>query len=140
MIVAPFAFEDLALIALQPMQANLAGWVSEADGRALEQSESYTAWIGVQPIGCAGILPHWPGRAVAWAYLSAIPPHQFILFHRAVLRFLGNCGVRRLETTVDCRFSAGHRWARMLGFECEAERMRAYGVDGGDHAMYARVV
>ena len=42
--------------------------------------------------------------------------------------------------TVDCEFEQGHRWAKMLGFTMEAERMRAYRPDGGDVALYARVL
>lgn len=139
MIVAPFAYEDMFLIRLQPMQAVLAEWVTEADARALEAHPSFTGWIDGTPVGCAGIIPQWQDRAIAWAYLSAVCPPVMVAVHKAVARFLASCDIRRIETSVHCDFAAGHRWAVMLGFEMEAPRMRAYGADGHDAALYARV-
>jgi len=57
-----------------------------------------------------------------------------------VKRFLDGCYLHRIEMTVDCDFPQGHRWAKMLGFTMEAERMRGYRPDGGDCALYARLL
>ena len=77
---------------------------------------------------------------MAWAYISnAAAKERFLSVHRAVSRFLDMCYLQRIEMTVDCEFEEGHRWARMLGFNMEAERMVAYRPDGGDCSLYARV-
>jgi len=90
-------------------------------------------------VACAGILPQWQNRAFGWSFIAADAGRHFTYIHRAVSAFLDRVPVRRIETTVDCEFAAGHRWARLLGFSLEAERMRGYRVDGGDCALYARV-
>jgi hypothetical protein len=139
MITAPFQYEDLMLLKLQPAQMHLSEWVSEAQGRALEEFPSYTGWYEGMPVISAGVIPQWAGRSIAWAFLTEVPPHVMPSVHKAVLKFLDGCYTKRIETSVRCDFPAGHRWARMLGFEMEAERMKAYGADGFDAALYARV-
>jgi len=76
---------------------------------------------------------------LAWAFIGDIGPSTFLQVHRAVKQFLDECYVDRIEMTVDCDFPQGHRWARLLGFEMEAERMRRYTPDGRDCALYARL-
>jgi hypothetical protein len=139
MIVAPFQYEDMHLLTLQPAQSYLSGWVSEIEGRALEEHPSYTGWHEGVPIVSAGIIPQWQGRAIAWAFLAEVPKPVMIAVHRAVRDFLDGCYIQRIETSVRCDFPEGHRWATMLGFKMEAECMRAYGADGSDAALYARV-
>lgn len=91
------------------------------------------------PVACAGLMMVGEHRAVAWAILARDCAPRMRALHRAVSRFLETCGVRRVETVVLCDFEAGHRWARMLGFKMEAERMEAYDAAGNAYALYARV-
>ena len=140
MQVVPFQADHLEQLPLQDSQMHLSGWVSEEQGIVLEGSPSYTAIHDGEPIAVAGILPCWHGRAIAWAFLSDIGPRDFLMIHRAVERFLDNCGFNRVEISVDCDFPAAHRWARLLGFEMEANCMRGYGPDGRDCALYARLL
>ena len=42
--------------------------------------------------------------------------------------------------TVDVDFPEAHRWAKMLGFKMEAERMEAYAPDGRACSLYARIL
>jgi hypothetical protein len=132
----------LQSIDLQEGQAYLSSWVTPDLAEALGRSGwAYTGMDGDTPVGCAGVINVWQGRGICWAYLSAsLSSHRFLEVHRAVSRFLETCYVQRLEMTVDCDFEQGHRWAEMLGFEMEAERMQAYRPDGGDCALYARVL
>ena len=92
--------------------------------------------------GCAGILPQWPGRAIAWALLTReLTARHFLRVHHKVLNVLLGAhgrGARRIETTVDAGFDAGHRWARALGFSPEG-LMRSYSPEGRDHVLYARI-
>tara|TARA_R110000803_G_scaffold14586_3_gene40481 strand:+ start:6595 stop:7023 length:429 start_codon:yes stop_codon:yes gene_type:complete len=142
MNVIPFKAEHLFGVDLQDSQAYLSNWVSHEQAAALEGTAwAYTGVIGNSIAGCAGVLPMWQGRGVAWAYISKIAARQhFISVHKSVSRFLEACYIQRIEMTVDCDFEQGHRWAEMLGFTMEAERMRAYRPDGGDCALYARVL
>jgi hypothetical protein len=140
MLVVPFQAGHLAQLPLQEAQVYLSDWVTDESGKVLEDSPSYTAMVDGDPVAAAGILPQWHGRAIAWAFLSTMGAGQFIGVHRAVKSFLDGCYVQRIEMTVDCDFPEAHRWAEMLGFNMEAERMEAYSLDGRDCALYARVL
>ena len=137
--VLPFKAEHLAVIKLQHMQAYLSNWVTLDHGRGLEQFPSYTAFADGVAIGAAGVLNMWQGRGVAWAFIAQTTPHNFLKGHRVVKRFLDGCYTKRIEMTVDCDFPEAHRWAKMLGFTMECERMKHYSPDGRDCALYARI-
>ena len=109
--------------------------------RLLTRLEAANSWTGVvdgDPVAVAGTLLQWPGRHLAWAYLGDdTGPHMtwLTLATRRVLR-----GVEgRVELTVRCDFAAGHRWAKLLGFEVEAPLMKHYGPQHEPHTLYARV-
>lgn len=87
---------------------------------------------------CAGIIVHWECRALAWAIMARSIGPDYVAVHRAVERFLNSVTTPRIEITVDCEFPAAIRWAKLLGFECEA-RMKCYAPGGRDHYLYARV-
>jgi len=142
MNIITYQKEHLHAIDLQEGQAYLSNWVTPALAASLESSGwAYTGMDGDTPVGCAGVLPIWQGRGMCWAYLSKnISTRQFVGVHKAVSRFLETCYLQRLEMTVDCDFEPGHRWAELLGFEMEAERMTAYRPDGGDCSLYARIL
>lgn len=88
---------------------------------------------------CAGIHDPWPGRAEAWALLADNLKHKMLAVHRSVLEFLDKINIKRIEAVVDRDFTQGHRWVELLGFTLEADRMRAYGYEGQDCSLYARV-
>ena len=91
-------------------------------------------------LGFAGIMIQWPGRAIAFAYLSSMHTKAQILFgHRAVKDFLDGCYIKRIEMHVDCDHIEGHRWARLLGFTMEAKQLVGYRPGGGDCSLYARI-
>lgn len=138
--IETFTADHYRRIIAQPAQAYIGEHVTEAD---VENLLGFDAFAGVTPdgavVGAAGIYPIWHGRAICWALLGANAGPYFVQIHRAVKRFLAIQQFRRLECTVDCGFDAGHRWARMLGFKREAERMQAFDAAGRDHALYARI-
>jgi hypothetical protein len=130
----------LAALRLQDAQALLAPLVTEpgyAD-MLIAAGPAFAGVAGGRVVGCAGIVMLSVGRGHAWALLGSGPKCGFIAVHRAVAGFLDGQRLRRIETAVDSDFAAGHRWARMLGFAREG-RMRAYGLDGRDADLYARV-
>lgn len=100
---------------------------------------SYTAVSEGRVVACGGVFEYWPGRGEAWMEMAKTCKREFLEIHNAVKRFLDICPLTRIEMTVDSDFDEGHRWARSLGFEMEAERMRKYGPDGKDYALYARI-
>lgn len=93
-------------------------------------------------VGCAGVMPLWPGVGQAWALLSVHAPHSFKAVHRAVLAGLSNAfdggGFHRVQISVASDFPEGMRWAQHLGFRLEG-LMRGYGPDGSDHFLFAKV-
>lgn len=130
----------LAALRLQAAQAVLAPLL-DAPGYGEMLAAAGPAFAGLADgavVGCAGVVMLSAQRGHAWALLAAPAPVGFVPIHRAVAAFLDRQAVRRIETAVDSDFAAGHRWARMLGFAREG-RMRAYGLDGRDADLYARV-
>lgn len=143
MRIAEYKAEHLHAVDLQDGQSYMSNWVTPEMALSLEsETWAFTAMDDDgTPLGCAGVINVWQGRGMAWAYLSKrATQDKFLFVHRAVARFLEGCYVKRIEMTVDCEFEQGHRWAELLGFQMEAERMRAYRPDGGDVALYARVL
>jgi hypothetical protein len=135
--VVPFKADHLERVQLLDVHAGFA--VSADAAAALEALPSFTGLDGSRVLGCAGLIPLWPGRAQAWAYLDRGCGGSFVAIHREVSRFFDVCEYKRLEIIVRSDFPEAHRWARLLGFECEAPLMRAYLPCGSDAALYARV-
>ena len=86
----------------------------------------------------AGVSIFWKGRAFGWATVSRQAGPYMRRITAEVRKFLESSDIKRIETAVDCRFDAGHRWADLLGFTYEGT-MKAWGPQGNDFDMYARV-
>lgn len=89
-------------------------------------------------LACFGAVLAWKGRYVAWAVLSKAAREHMLAITRLVKRKLSKAD-GRVEITVESDFPEGRRWARMLGFHIEAERMAGFGPSGEDHTLYARL-
>jgi hypothetical protein len=101
---------------------------------------SYSAEQDGNIVACAGLTELSPGRALAWSYLSPTLGGQMMLkITRAGERMMELSSFRRVEMDVLWDHVEGHRWARILGFDLECPRRRAYGPDGRDYALYSRV-
>ena len=96
-------------------------------------------WDDVECVGGLGIVPIWPGMGQAWAVFGKSAGRHMLAITRHGEYLLNTVPFKRVQTTVRCDFAAGHRWMKALGFEMEAERMKAYDLMGRDHALYARV-
>lgn len=103
----------------------------------LENASSFTYIVDGTPIACAGTIRQWPGRSVAWAYLSYLTGPIMRRLTKEVKQRL-DVIPGRIEFTVRCDFPAGHRWAKMIGFEVESPCLKAYGPEGEDHVGYVR--
>lgn len=104
----------------------------------LEQQNSWTGVVDGLPIACAGTYVQWPGRHTAWAYLGKnTGPHMKWITKAVIANLAGVKG--RIELTVRADFEIGQRWARMLGFEVESPRLKAFGPLGEDHVGFVRI-
>lgn len=139
MQVVDFKAEHLEQIALQEAQQYLLSHVEPDMGAHLEGHQSFTGIADGKVVACAGVLPYWEDRGLAWAYLSEDAGAHFVAIHKAVKRYLDVAPFKRIEAAVDVNFEAGHRWIKQLGFELEAPVMKAFRPDGGDASLYARV-
>lgn len=140
MMIVAFEPRHLEALMLQPSQAIMQPMLADPSyGPSLaEAGPAYSAVHGDAVFACAGIIPQWNGRAVAWALIASEAGRHMVTIHKAVRRALDLHKFRRIETAVASDFEQGHRWARLLGFEREG-RMRAYTPDGRDCDLYARV-
>lgn len=141
MDVVDYRADHLARLDVQDNQRDLMRLVTDEQAEALvNEGWSHSCVEGNRVYGCAGIIPLWPGRALAWSYLSLhATGSKFLAVHRAVQRRLNECYIKRIEMTVSYDHEEAHRWARMLGFVMEAPHMEAYLPDGTACSLYARV-
>ena len=140
MIIVPFHPDHLDALLLQPAQAYMRAFLSHPGyGQALAiPGKAFSALDGDTVLGCAGILPLWESRAEAWALFGGDLKRHFVQIHRATLRFLDACPIRRIEATCDAGFCDAKRWIELLGFAYEGP-LRAYTPDGRDALRYARI-
>lgn len=111
--------------------------VVTAPGRSIALLE------GDRVIGAGGVLPQWEGRALAWLLAGRYATRaHFALAARFARTWLDQLQADRRFARVDASTPAaslGHcHFLERLGFEREGV-MRRYGLDGADHALYARV-
>lgn len=138
MRVEPYKREHLAGMRIQEAQANCLPTLDKQVGE-LESLPAVTIFDGDLAVACVGAFEIWPGRAIVWSYLSDDARSRLLGITRIARKLMDHYDRRRLECEVAFDFEAGHRWARMLGFEVEAPRMRSYFPDGGDCTLYAKV-
>lgn len=137
--VTEFKAEHLDQIALQEAQQYLLHHMEPGMGAYLEGLQAFSGLVDGKPVVCAGVLPYWEGRGLAWAYLGEDAGSHMAAIHKAVKRYLEVAPFDRIEAAVDVEFEAGHRWIKMLGFELEAPRMAKFRADGGAASLYARI-
>lgn len=136
----PYKAEHIKKLKIQVAQAWMEKHLTMEGLRSLEGEWSSTVLRDGVPIVCGGAIPIWEGRAMLWSFVNGdLTPKDFRALHYLVKGFVNDLPFNRIEMYVDCGFDAGHRWARALGFELEADRMRSFQIEGADSALYARV-
>lgn len=140
MRIVQFEPDHLKLLLLQPSQAIMQPLLDNAEyAQSLKDAgPAYSAVDGDAVFACAGFIPQWEGRTLAWALISAEAGKHFVMITRAVKRAINLHEFRRVETAVRTDFNEGHRWAELLGFKREAT-MAGYGPDGASYDLYARI-
>lgn len=134
MNIIPFEPAHVGMMRIQPGQCPDV----DPSTMAADFGTAWTAMVEGRPIGCAGLLQMWPGRAYAWALLAEDAGPHMLALTRAIRFRLAESGFRRIEMAVDAEFLPGVRWAVMLGFELEA-RARKYMPNGRDAWIFVRV-
>lgn len=118
---------------------------SERNGRAKQQqfghllaqhSAAFTAVDADGVIGCGGLLPIYPHRALAWTSVSRRA--SAIFFVRFLREYLDRQTIRRIETVVDVDDKLCHKWVALLGFVPEGPPLQYYNADGSAAQMYVR--
>lgn len=139
-LVTPMLPEHPRLLAIQEAQAFARFLVAERDYcEALAKAgPAYSAFVDGEVVACSGVVERHAGVWQAWALVSQAAGSHMLQITRATLAFLASFNANRIETAVDAKHDAGHRWAAILGFEREA-LMRKWMPDGGDAVLYARV-
>lgn len=139
MRVEKFQKQHLDAIILQERQKGLEYLETSDLFNMLESEDSYSVMEEDEVLCCAGVVKLNEGRGVAWAYLADELNAKMVGVTRAVKRYLRLAPFHRIEMHVDCNFEEAHRWAKMLGFNMECERMKAFTPDKRDCALYAMV-
>lgn len=139
--VIEFKADHLKALNIQKRQAYFREYLTDENLKSLESApgDAYSVMDGDEVIAVAGVMSYGDGRGLAWSYISDVIGSRMLAMTKAVKRFLSLADYRRIEMIVDCDFEQAHRWARVLGFRMEAERMKAYGMDGRDCSLYAMV-
>jgi hypothetical protein len=135
----PFEPAHAERIRLQPRQRAAAGYATPAHYVKLALAPSISVLDGDEVLFCGGVIEMWPGRLLCWALLAESIGHRMIACVRAVRRFMAELDAPRFEMDVEVGHAEGHRFARLLGFELETPRLRAFYPDGSDGTMYVRV-
>jgi len=89
-------------------------------------------------LACYGAVKIWDGRWMAWAVLSRYAGEKMLSVTRHVKNVMKQAD-GRLEIIVESDFTEGMRWAKMLGYKMEVERMSKF-LNGKDYALFARVL
>lgn len=100
---------------------------------------SYTIFVDDQPMACVGVSPYWKNRGEVWAIIDKEVGGLFFGIIRKMKELLSNVDMDRIEATIQKDFKQGHRLAKLMGFQLEAETMKKYGENGLDYSLYARV-
>jgi RimJ/RimL family protein N-acetyltransferase len=142
MQIVAYAPDHLARVIPQCAQGGT-GLFDRATAESLAVADfAFSAVADGRIVGCAGVMPLWPGVGHAWAVLSDAALARPITLTRAVQRELTRIeivlGLQRLQATVADGHVAGRRWLAWLGFEVEG-LMCNYGPGGvGDYWLYGR--
>lgn len=103
---------------------------------------AFTLMNGETIVAIIGGFPFVPGVIHFWAFVSKHARKCPVEFHKRCLHILDwyekNEKPRRIQWEVRCDYEMGWRWAEALGLKREGV-MKAWGPDGADHYLYARV-
>lgn len=139
--LTPFRADHFYKLDIQPAQR----WAVRHVGKDLLAALESNGWSTTilkngAPVFVGGVLSNQPHIATVWCYVGlGMSPQEFAVVHKHVVRFIESLPYRRLDMVVSVKHEEGHRWAKLLGFTCEAKCMSAFLINGDDAALYAKV-
>lgn len=139
MEVVPFKQEHYWAIELQDAQADTRQFSTPESIAGLEQVNTFTVFENGKIAAIFGWIEIYQTRALMWALIAKTAGTHMTGLTRIAKRLLKGLPYRRIEIEVDCDFEQGHRWAKIMGFSLEVPRLRSYGLNGGDCALYSRI-
>ena len=138
-MIVPFKPEHLLNIDIQQQESSR--FQTERHAETLAQGYCAFTCLNVDsvPMACAGLMPMWPGRAMAWASLSFQVRPYLKAITRRVLIELDCAPFTRIEMYIRPGFHQAVRWATVhLGFKYESTMERG-GTDGQDLWVFVRI-
>ncbi len=144
MLLVPFQARHLAMIAVQPAQAQ--DWPDSAarDARAEAFAREEHCWTFAnlprdRVLACFGFVRSHAQHLTAWAVMSdELGAARLAHVTRWCRAYIAAMPERRIDVTVRRGFANGHQWARLLGLGFEGWHHRFF-ADGEDMAVYARI-
>lgn len=113
--IVPLKRWHLLALDLQPTQAHMRAWITDAFADAMEASRACAAMIGGKPVACAGLTPMPGGYAYAWALLGFDARRAMLAATRACEAVLSR-ETSEVVTHVRPDLPANRRWLSVLGF------------------------
>lgn len=141
MKIEPFRPDHLENLLLQPTQEYLRAFCESSDCARKYVQHGFMALVDKDGVtlGIAGLVPLWPGRAMAEALLSKnIGGAGMVAATRAIRRAFDISEFSRIEAYVDHELEIAQRWIRMLGFECETPSGMRNFSEGRTFDLFAR--
>lgn len=144
MIVRPYIALDLCSFEIQVAQAELEVVKAHPAYARAMRVDGYT-WTAEHEgviLGCAGVIPQWRGRAIAWAMLSdhALKPKFIGRVTQIAKERLDLLSYEfwRIEAAVKADWPPGARWVEHLGFKY-AGVLEKYSHNAEDYHSYVRI-
>jgi len=139
-ILKKLSLGDLQDIEIQEWQRKITESSFCASDDDLVALESYAIRDNLGNIMCCvGIIDLWENRAMVWSLMDKNSNRHLLGITKILINLLKCSAQKRIEMYVDCDFKQAHRWAKMLGFNLEAEKMKSFYPTGQDVALYARL-
>ena len=140
MLVRKFLPVDVERLNLQPEQKGIESYMTQEAAMALSiAGPAFTVESNNSIIACIGVVEHHANRAEAWALLSENCGPYLRRITVAVFGWLRQCQYARVEANVAIDFNAGHKWAKLLGFEQEGQERKSFFHDGRSAITYVRL-
>jgi len=99
---------------------------------------SFTAFADERVIACGGVFRQGEHCGIVWALMTPATRFYLTSITRAIMRWLDECGIRRIEAAVDAEYEISQRWHELMGFKREG-LIECYTPDGRDGYLYARI-
>lgn len=136
----PCHVQHLAFINVRDVDRRIVPYyLSGSIEEVIANSMALSIWVDNRCMGAAGVVEVDSRTAYAWSLLSADSGPYMLAITRKTIQVLDGFRHLRVEMRVNNGFTEAHKWAKMLGFQCEAPLMRKSGFFGEDQSLYARV-